>query len=164
MGKVYVGVDPGKGGGIAIIDTDTDGGLMLSVKSMSGDLDDTYDWLNGHIYPYSKPVCYMEKVGGYQPGSTGRTDVGSRMFEFGRWYGIVEGWMVSLSIPVTLVTPQQWQRGVGMKRIKGESDTRWKNRLKEKAKRVFPDYAGSITKAVADAVLITAYARSKHGG
>jgi len=55
------------------------------------------------------------------------------------------------------IRPQDWQAAIGMKKLKGEQVTAWKNRLKEKAQELFPSL--KITKATADAILIAEVCR-----
>jgi len=52
--------------------------------------------------------CYLEKVHA-MPGQGV-----SSMFSFGHSAGIVEGVVVALGIPLTLVTPQSWKKTAGL--------------------------------------------------
>lgn len=57
--------------------------------------------------------------------------------------------------------PKRWQQGLGIEpRIREETDTVWKNRLKAVAQGLFPDV--KVTLWNADAILIAEYCRRVH--
>jgi hypothetical protein len=57
--------------------------------------------------------------------------------------------------------PKRWQKGLHVPdRAKGESDTSWKNRLKQRAVELFPEV--KVTLANSDALLIAEFCRRKH--
>jgi len=61
---------------------------------------------------------------------------------------------------VVLVTPQEWQKtmGVGTKKGGGHSTTEWKNVLKREAQRRFPSVE-KITLKTADAFCLLSHAQ-----
>lgn len=145
----YVGVDPGAHGGLAIIYSNK----VLAV-SMPTHPRRIYEWLQG-LHNLSVRVC-LEKVGGYMPG--GRGNIGSAMFNFGVTYGWAEMAVVCCGYHYTTVTPNTWQRTFNIPaRTKGEGKAVHKNRLKEKAREIFPEV--KVTLATADALLLAEYAR-----
>lgn len=78
------------------------------------------------------------------------------MFRYGKVAGIIEGILIGLGIPYTLVTPQAWKKAMmpGMDKEKGSSILR--------VNQLFPDCdIGGRKKdhGKADAVLIAAYGR-----
>ena len=102
------------------------------------------------------------------------------LFRTFRWF--VEGFLVALGIPFELVTPQKWQKEVGLrfppvnkgqydglsdsertdekKRISGLNAKRKrdnKNMMKELAQRIYPHL--KVTLDTADALLILHYAQ-----
>lgn len=121
-------------------------------------------------FPFVRVV--IEQVSGY----VGKPQPGSRMFNFGRNYGFYRGCLVAHGFtevtklhPIKLrnklvfitVSPQSWQRGVGIQpRIKKpvkETDSQWKGRLKLYAERLYPSL--KLSTGNADAVLITDYCK-----
>ena len=71
--------------------------------------------------------------------------------------------LIAAGIPFEEVIPRTWQKGVGITpRGKGETKTRFKNRLKAKASQLFPKV--NVTLATADALLIAEFCRRKRTG
>ena len=108
----------------------------------------------------------LEQVSGY----IGEEHPGSRMFEFGKNYGYLEmslvvcGFAETIDPPetangYTTIIPQRWQRGLSLRtKEKSETDTSWKNYLKEEAQQRFPRL--KVTKHTADALLIAHYCKT----
>lgn len=96
----------------------------------------------------------VERVGGY----IGQRNTGSSMFRFGEGYGFIKGVVLSLGLNLRLVTPQTWQNVLDLGGKGKMSTTQWKNQLKAKAQREFPDI--KVTLWSADALLILLYART----
>lgn len=87
----------------------------------------------------------------------------SGMFKFGMGYGGLRMALVAASIPFEDVTPQAWQKAMGVvQRGKTETKTQFKNRLKAKAQQLFPDK--EVTLSTADALLIAEFGRRKVEG
>ena len=83
------------------------------------------------------------------------------MFKFGMSYGGLRMALVAAGIPFTAVTPQKWQKALGIPhRERTESKTQWKQRLKRKAEQLFPNH--KLTLAISDALLIAHYCRMIH--
>jgi Holliday junction resolvasome RuvABC endonuclease subunit len=79
-------------------------------------------------------------------------------FKFGVNYGIVRMALTAAGIPFEEVTPQAWQKALGIThRKKTETPSEWKNRLRARAQQLFPSV--SLTLATADALLIAEYCR-----
>ncbi|OBU85475.1 hypothetical protein MY55_15970 [Chromobacterium subtsugae] len=140
-GGVRLGIDPGINGAIAVLD----GEQLLAVYDMpvvelrSGKatkrsvspalLADLLRQLAGaHVV--------IEKVGA-MPGQ----GVAS-MFNFGKSAGIVEGVCAGLGLPVSFVTPQQWQKRAGRRDGKDGSRAR--------AAELFPAQAGLFARVKDD--------------
>jgi hypothetical protein len=100
----------------------------------------------------SSVVACVEQVGGY----TGQAQPGSAMFTFGRGYGFLLGVLACLGIRNELVTPQRWQKPLGIGTSTGLSRPEWKRKLKVKAEQLFPSQA--VTLKTCDALLILDYA------
>lgn len=131
-----MGIDPGKTGGIAIINPVANTVETLSMTNKTEM--DIYDWMVENDRPTK---CIIEKVHG-MPGQRG-------MFEFGKSFGFLIGLITARQIPFELVIPNKWQKFLGCQ-TKGD-----KNVTKRKAQQLFPQL--KITHAIADALLIAEY-------
>lgn len=101
----------------------------------------------------------IERVSGY----VGEAQPGSAAFKFGQSYGGLRMALVAAGIPFEEVTPQVWQRKMGVTpRRKDESKTAWKNRLKAKAQQLYPGV--KVTLATADALLLAEFCRRRQEG
>ena len=154
---VYMGIDPGKSGGIAVLF-----GKEVIATKMPDTEGDVLHWIRTHS---SDAVAVIEKVGGYvgkgKDGKGGQP--GSAMFVFGRGVGGLCMALLACSIPFEEVPPQRWQKAI-MKSSRGktESKPQWKNRCKAKAQQLFPTQ--KVTLATADALLIALYCKRLHEG
>ena len=136
---LYIGVDPGVGGGIAVID---EAGLTVEVTKMpetDGDLLSFFGVYGG------KAIAALEFV-----RSSPQMGVASA-FTFGRGYGALRMALQASRIPYTEVTPPKWQQRMGC-RSKGD-----KNVTKARAQELFPGL--KVTHATADALLLASYCR-----
>ena len=147
MNKLYIGIDPGKGGGVAIIFQD---------KLYASRCPDTiHDMVEEVSVPLemmgTKPtsVACIELVHS-MPGNGVRS-----MFTFGQNYGTWLGIMATLKIPYSIVPPGKWMKHYGSM-PKARKDR--KNRLKQLAQQAWPDHR--ITLATADAILLAMYCKA----
>lgn len=106
---MIVGIDPGKSGGVAILD-DTGafvGGIRTPLlQHGKRDLVDIRwigSWVDNLMPRSGASHVVLEQVNA-MPGQ-GVTS----MFNFGRHTGAVEAYALSLGVPVTWVTPQKWK-------------------------------------------------------
>ena len=154
VGQVYLGIDPGASGGMAVVDG---AGRLMQFAAMCGDTDrDTWEWIESCL----ATRAVMEQNTGYV-GGVGNP--GSAMFQFGRSHGLVEMALIATGIPYERVTPGVWQKALGIPgRKRTEAKGAWKNRLKAHAQQLFPD--AKVTLATADALLIAVYCQRKHTG
>jgi hypothetical protein len=137
---IYIGLDPGKGGGIAAVD---DCGGVVGVVPMPETDQDILD----SMLPYTVTdtrACLEFVRSSPQMGVTSA-------FTFGRGYGGLRMALAALQIPYTEVLPAKWQQALGC-RSKGD-----KNVTKRRAQELFPHV--KVTHAVADALLIAEYCR-----
>lgn len=154
-----IAIDPGSSGSIAISHTDG------SVEAHA--LKDKRD-LCKHLIPFRSKACkaYVELVTGFiarpkaQEGEFKMEQSGHLMFNFGKGAGYIEGALDMAGIPFELVFPKTWQKPLCMEK-KGKSRTTWKNELKERMQKIFPD--NKVTLATADALGILNYALLKKG-
>ena len=136
-----ISVDPGKGGGTAIL---RPGGGSV----------DLYPWRVEHefidLVSDLDPVEY-EAVIEDVPVFVSRVTSNASSFKLGQNFGFIVGSLRALRFPTHLVKPQVWQKGIpGLKSNMAYTDR--KRMLKDSAIRLHPDL--KITNAVADAVLI----------
>ena len=168
--KSFIGIDPGKSGGIAWIRGD--GQLLRCTKIPETEID-LWRWLS---HCSSASFAVVEKVR-TRPGESAKG-----AFTFGQGYGSLRMALVASGIPFDQVTPQKWIKALGIpsrkphdrtrmrsltkgknkgkmveERYGGETDSQWKNRLKAQAQQLFPQE--TITLAKADALLIAEYCR-----
>lgn len=145
---IFIGIDPGASGGIAWID---------DVVPVAGKMHATESDIWRHVERLSlnrpRPVkAVIEKVGAMPKQGLSST------FKFGQSYGSLRMALIAAGIPFDEVTPQKWQKELGLIRSnKNESITDKKNRHKAKAQQLFPGL--KITHHVADALLIAEYCR-----
>ncbi len=149
---MYIGVDPGKKGGVAIID---------------GDSVEVYAW-DDQTFVDTMSVCMgrgrarnerviaaVEKVGA-MPGQ-GVTS----MFSFGQSYGFILGVLRALGISYQLVPPAVWKREFGLLRADKHASI-------ETCKQLFPgvsllpgEQCRKDSDGMAEALLIALYAQRK---
>lgn len=142
---MWIGIDPGKSGGIAVIEETSSGTLVTSQK-----LDATEADVSGYldVFALRARFCLIEKV-----GATPQMGVCSA-FTFGKSFGFLIGILTAHKIPYEFVTPQKWQKAMGC--LTGGD----KNVSKAAAQRLFPQVR--FTHANADAVLLAEHCRRTH--
>lgn len=141
----FIAVDPGVSGGIAWTSPIGD-----QCAPMPDTLHDTLELINKILDSQAdgKTLAYVEEL----PKYVGPIP-SSRIFVLARNYGQCEGIFAGLGIAIHHVTPQAWQKALGLgHREKGDSKTKWKNKLKSKAQHLFPEE--TVTLNTADALLI----------
>lgn len=152
----YLGVDPGASGGMAIVN-----GVFTEVTPMLPTDSDIWAWFSVRDFGECWAFAVIEKVGGY----IGEAQPGSSAFKFGASYGKLLMALTAAGIPFEEVTPQRWQKALGIaprKSKQGETKTAFKNRLKQKAQQLFPGV--TVTLATCDALLIAEFCRRMREG
>jgi len=144
---VYVGIDPGKTGGIAWIDRgDTYAEKLTNMTER--DIWMLIEGLNDRPENSANVFAMIEGV-----RSSPQMGVVSA-FTFGRCCGGLRMALIASGIPFEEVAPGTWQRS--LKCLSGGN----KNVTKRRAQELFPNL--KITHAIADALLIAEYNRRKH--
>lgn len=152
---IYIGIDPGKQGGIAVIDGDDV--ECIEMPSTEGDLWDEIKVLRS--CPEFTPVACIEHV--TTSPQMGVTSAGTFMYG----YGGLRMALLAAEIPHQTVRPQVWQKGLKIPpRKKTEKTNQWKDRLRSEARRLYPKLniwcAGlGAQRAVSDAILLAHYCR-----
>ena len=150
MERIIAGIDPGKAGGIAVLEGDT-----LHTYPMPETYPDVYLVLKGLQEEFGITKCVIERVGLGLPGQSSKATA-----TFARHNGHLEMALYALGIQTEEVTPQKWQKfysnSIGT--AKGLTKTEWKNKLKGLAQRLYP--REKVTLNTADAILLAHYGKS----
>lgn len=160
MSYIYLGIDPGAQGGLAVIYPE---GNVVAHK-MPDTEQDIWDWLR-NCSPNLPIRAALEQVGGFVAADKGVPGMGSSMFNFGRNYGFLRGCLTVLKsdgeLEWTDVTSNVWQRALDLPtRARGESKSSHKNILKARAQALFPHL--KVTLATSDALLLAYWCQLKH--
>ena len=141
--RVFIGIDPGINGGIAIIYNDAY--TVQKCPNTIQEMADVIITLKDQA-PNLPMYAIIEKCHS-MPGNSGRS-----MFTFGCNYGQWLGILAVLRIPYIEVIPNKWMKHYGS--MPKERKDR-KNHIKHLAQQRYPDV--KITLATADAMLIAHY-------
>lgn len=142
---MYLGIDPGQTGGVALIDDAT-----AQAWRYPGDIPEAAILLRRlHVANTIRLAC-IEKV-----GAMPRQGVSST-FKFGANYGAWQGILCALGIPFVTVTPAQWQKAM---LDAGTGET--KARSLSMARRLFPmvDLSAKADDGKADALHLARWAK-----
>ena len=139
--EVFIGIDPGKNGGIAWIDSN---GTACAEK-IGATPRDTCDVLRVIESFRHSMFAFIENVHAMPKQGVSST------FKFGWGAGMLHGLLTAMEIPFDTVTPSKWQKFLG---CLTKSD---KNVTKRKAQQLFPKL--KVIHATADALLIAEYCR-----
>ena len=144
---LYIGVDPGRSGAICSVE---ENGRPRVIARANCSYVDMWNKLWKATFGYSCTACieFVSSMPGQGVSST---------FKFGESFGVLQGLMTAARIPYELVRPAVWCKDRGLKKIKDEKNSAWKNRHKVLAQELFP--SESITHATADAFLMAEYCR-----
>lgn len=163
--KYFIGVDPGKNGGIAVLQEDGKTHTLIPIPDTERDIWQAIDDLpHGQVLielVHSMPArigpkCNVCK----QPRTVVQGVVG--VFSFGRSYGFLRACLTAAELPFTEIPPHVWQKffSIPSKRKFGLKYEEHKRVIKQKAQQLFPtDY---ITLKTCDALLIAELARRKY--
>jgi len=142
----YVGIDPGKGGGLAALD---DEGRVVWVAAMPATERDLLDAL-GELGEHRSAAVIEFVRASPQMGVVSA-------WTFGVGYGGLRMALTATHIPFDEVVPRKWQDAM---RCRTGGD---KNISKRRAQELFPDVK-KITHATADALLLAEYCRRVRTG
>ena len=144
---IYIGIDPGKTGGISIIKPD----------EMIYKMPDTEKLVMQTFLPWNQLdkitdiKCIIEAQHAF-PGMGAKAQ-----WTFAQHYGFIRGVLVTLGIPFIEVSPQKWMAYFGFKRLPNEDKKKHKIRILQKAQNLFPN--SSVTLQTADSLMIAEYLR-----
>tara|TARA_E500000305_G_scaffold27252_1_gene20847 strand:+ start:132 stop:656 length:525 start_codon:yes stop_codon:yes gene_type:complete len=151
MQKIIIGIDPGKGGGLAV----SVGGVITEFHKYPTTQQDLYYTMHEILGKWNgKPLAYIEQVHAFP------TDGRSSAFKFGTNYGIWKGLLLGMQIDYKLVAPQVWMKSLPLSKNKKER----KNQLKEMAQGIINNQNNfnelknkRVTLHTSDAILISGY-------
>jgi crossover junction endodeoxyribonuclease RuvC len=127
---IILGIDPGLSGALAFLDTKTG---MIAVEDMptvtvmrnrKEKREVSPQLVAAIVIKRHVEAAFLEKVNAMAGQGV------SSVFSFGRSAGIIEGVLAAFDIPTTLVTPQTWQKAMGVRGGKDGS--------RERAMQLFP--------------------------
>jgi len=154
---LYIGLDPGQSGGIAVINAAFATPQVVKAFKMPETESDVLALLR-QFGPGNHAM--IERV-----WSSPQMGVVSA-FKFGRGVGVLHMALIAAGIPFDEVTPQKWQKAMGCLSPRGtarvEFGSKDKNITKRRAQALFPTV--KVTHAIADALLIAEFARRFHSG
>lgn len=145
LANCYIGVDPGKSGGISYILEDERWPTAVFANNMPKTDRDVLDMFVGISKLATNVYAVVEVV-----HSSPQMGVRSA-WTFGRGYGALRMALVAAGIPTEDVTPQRWQRTLGCLTA-GD-----KNITKARAQSMFPSV--KCTHNVSDSLLLSEYCR-----
>ena len=149
--KVFVSIDPGIKGAVAVIDTEN---TLLELIDYSPNLADDLTQIKAK---YSVKMIVVEKV------SAMRGQGVTSMFSFGIKVGEIHGILNTLGLPYVEVRPQEWMKGLGLPKDKKQR----KIKISEIASRMFPSAElygsrGGLKDGRSDALMIAAYCKKEY--
>lgn len=149
---MYLGIDPGKNGGIAYINHLND---VIVTPYSDIDLITLCKAMNSS--PVVQYVCCLEQVHAF-PGQSAQSQ-----FNFGESFGFIRGVLESFNIPYQQVSPMRWKKEFGL--------TSDKQLSIDVCKRLFPSVSLRATErckkdhdGMAEALLMAEYAKRHFGG
>lgn len=178
---VYIGIDPGVNGGVAVYSPSTQG-IKTSIpilfgKKMPESIKEIAEFFKEQLPKLLALISNSESVGFNTPliaiekqiprptrwnkedKETGEitknsTVLASTSILYGN-YMAIRGILSTLDMDYGEVDPKKWQTALGLKRTNHEKDSQWKGRLQRVATEVFP--TAEITRQTADAFLLVNY-------
>lgn len=141
---IFIGVDPGMSGAIAVLDQERNCGFVKNSTTES----DLSSWLRLQFScsnTYDGSFAYIERVSAMPKQGVSST------FKFGQSYGFLRGLLIAHRVPFEEVSPRKWQSAMGC--LSGGD----KNVTKARAQQLFPQV--KVTHAIADALLLAEYCR-----
>ena len=152
MSNVFIGIDPGFSGGVAVL---KDG--KIKTYNMPEEYPDIYN-LFLEIKEENDDqelIAVMENVGHGIPGQSSKATA-----TFARHNGHIEMALYALCIRTVKVTPQKWQKffsnSLGTA-PSGREKKEWKNKLKSLASQMYPEARPTLY--TADAILMADYGK-----
>jgi len=155
MSKIYIGIDPGKSGGLAMITPEEIHVTAMILSGKDVDAGAIAAWIRGKTgFPWNDVIACIEKV-----HSMPKQGVVSS-FKFGFVTGVMHGIIRTLGIPLHMATPQAWKKVILAGTLKD------KDAAIDFCRRVYPNVNLLATErsrkshsGIADALCIAKYAQ-----
>ena len=128
--KIYVGIDPGSKGAIAVIDDDGDALSVYDMPTIEHLMTHTTGLRSTEGNRYRVAIESVHPLPGQSCTAT---------FTYGQNFMLAKLIGLCYNSKPVMVSPQKWKNHYGLKRIKGESKTDYKKRSVDKARELFPD-------------------------
>lgn len=151
MGKLIIGIDPGKNGGLALM---SESFIVIESRKMSETCVDLRDTIEDYKMQGAE-VAYLEQVHAMP------TDGKVGLFSFGQGFGRLQQVLADSRLRTVEVSPGTWQKALGLTKKKGDTSDH-KKALKARAQQLFPDI--KVTNYNQDALLIAYYGLKKENG
>jgi len=144
--KIYIGIDPGKSGGLCVIEDN----FIKAYPCPDNPQDMALLFAMAISVNETKTVeAYIEKV--WSRPTDGRSSIWKFAENYGMWFGIAG----ANEIDLKSVSPQKWIKYFETPKLE---KTKRKRYLRDKARSMYPDLK-KVTLKTADAILIATYAR-----
>lgn len=158
---LYIGIDPGQKGGLVSFECGN-----VDYDHMPDTERSIWEWFDNYSNYKDYAFAVIEKVHS-MPSQSSQSG-----FTFGMGYGGLRMALIAAGIPFEEVTPQKWQKALGVVPIKKtESKSDFKNRLLAMAQQLYPQLpiwkeprSKGKQLAICDALLIARYCQLKCEG
>jgi crossover junction endodeoxyribonuclease RuvC len=141
VSEYFIGIDPGLSGGMACVNRQ---GVLLEMSPLpllSAAREDARDTINAKELLFrlqrvdpTRTRVLIERIGA-RPGQSVQSSLTA-----GRNYGMIEAALQIASAPYEYVTPQNWQKALGVPQLaKGATQTERKKASRATAERLFND-------------------------
>lgn len=161
--QFYLGCDPGKEGGLAIVSSNRELMWYERMGESPADIWRLFEYYTSGKYTNRIEYAVLEFVS-YFPGMGGVS-----AFTFGGNYYALQMALTAAKIPYSIVRPMKWQKEFNVPARGGstaKARSEHKERLRKIAQRLYPapnsgiwDEALKIQRACCDAILLSEYAR-----
>jgi len=153
MTTLYIGIDPGSTGAVAFLRGDEAWGEVMDTKDGAG----VADLIRSQLREGFRVHAAIEKVHS-MPGNAA-----SSMFKFGEAFGVPKGVLQALQIPLSLVSPKDWNDRAFRDRKRPKAKQERKEAARVAATELWP--AASLTRkkdqAVAEALWMALVLRER---
>jgi len=156
----FIGIDPGKSGGMASIRCDENLGIVsysahgfatMTEREITRGL---RKMIRGSTEAES--LCVLIEKQGVRP----LTDRPKNIATLHHQFGILHGCLLTLEVGYEDISPHAWQKTFKLLMPKGTESAAKKRKHKEKAQQFFPEV--NVTLQTCDALLIAEYGRRLH--
>lgn len=150
---IYMGIDPGAKGGIAVLHVNRDSEFVSEAEAYPYSNEKLKDLAFELSINWSDNLlCFVEKVSAMPKQGV------TSMFNFGVSFGYILGVLEANQVPYELVSPQKWKKAFGLDNDKSKSVAYCK-RLFPKLSLLPTNKCRKDSDGMAEAILIALYAK-----